>query len=183
MTAGTEHAFAETYPDLVVVRLRSGVEVLVRPIAPGDKGLLTAFHAGLSSESSYRRFLAPKPRLSDRELRDLTEVDFRDHVAFVAVQAQAPGALAGVARWVRSTSDPAAAEFAFVVTDDLQRQGLGTALVARLAESARELGIRRLTATALSQNLAARRLLAGVSERLDVTVEEGVFQLEGELAA
>jgi RimJ/RimL family protein N-acetyltransferase len=181
--AGTDRHCAATYRDLVVVRLRSGVEVLVRPIAPDDKGLLSAFLAGLSRESAYRRFLAPKLRLSEQELRELTEVDFRDHVAFVAVHAQEPGAAAGVARWVRSRTDPAAAEFAFVVTDALQRQGLGTALVTRLADSARELGIRRLTATALPHNLAARRLLAGVSERLDVTVEEGVFRLEGELAA
>jgi RimJ/RimL family protein N-acetyltransferase len=167
----------------VLVRLRSGADVVIRPIAAGDKALLTAFLAELSRESAYRRFLAPKPSLSRPELRRFTEVDFRDHVAYVAVRPEAPTALAGVARWVRSPTDPSAAEFAFVVADDLQRQGLGTALVARLADSARERGIRRLTATTLANNLAARRLLAGVSERLDVTVEEGVLRLEGELAA
>jgi GNAT superfamily N-acetyltransferase len=167
----------------VVVRLRNGSEVLVRPIAPDDKPRLTAFLAGLSQESAYRRFLAPKPRLSDPELRRLTEVDFRDHVAFVAERPEDSAALAGVARWVRSTADPAAAEFAFVVADDMQRLGLGTALVARLADTARTRGIRRLTATTLAQNFAARRLLARVAERLDVTFEDGVFRLEGELAA
>jgi RimJ/RimL family protein N-acetyltransferase len=167
----------------MVVRLRNGSEVLVRPIAPADKPLLAAFLAGLSKESAYRRFLAPKPRLSDIELHRLTEVDFRDHVAFVAVRPDDPAALVGVARWIRSETDDDEAEFAFVVADGVQRQGLATALVARLAETARAQGIRRLTATALAQNLPARRVLARVAPRLEVTFEDGLFRLEGELAA
>jgi RimJ/RimL family protein N-acetyltransferase len=167
----------------MVVRLRNGVNVRIRPITPDDKTLLADGFARLSQESAYRRFLAPKPELSAAELVCLTEVDFRDHVAFVAVRADDPAVLAGVARWIRIPEAPDAAEVAFVVADELQRQGLGTALVAKLAEAARERGIRRVTATTLVHNLAARRLLARVSERLDATVEGGVFRLDGDLAA
>jgi GNAT superfamily N-acetyltransferase len=180
---GTDRLEGPAYPRDVLVRLRSGVEVLIRPIAPEDKPLLTAFLAGLSPESAYRRFLAPKPELSEPELRRFTEVDFRDHVAFVAVHADEPSRLAGVARWVRSARDPATAELAFVVADQLQRQGLGATLTDLLAQSARERGIRRVSATALVANIAARRLLAHVAEDLDVTVEDGLYRLEGELAA
>ena len=38
----------------------------------------------LSETSVQRRFLSPKPRFSRAELRYLTEVDGRNHVALVA---------------------------------------------------------------------------------------------------
>ena len=61
----------------------------VRPIRASDKdGLLDLFER-LSPMSRMRRFLAPKPRLSSRELAYLTAVDHRRHEALVVI---APGA-------------------------------------------------------------------------------------------
>ena len=63
------------------VMLRSGDQVLVRPIRPGDKeGLLDGFRR-LTPESRYRRFFSPVPELSVRQLGYLTEVDHRTHEA------------------------------------------------------------------------------------------------------
>ncbi|MEA2321372.1 MAG: hypothetical protein QOD81_1222 [Solirubrobacteraceae bacterium] len=165
------------------VRLSSGTEVRIRPIGPDDKQLLADAVAAMSPDSTYRRFLGAKRELTPDDLRYLTEIDFRDHVAVVAVRLDAPGTLAGVGRWVRSARDPQAAEFAFVVADDLHRQGLGTALVTVLADEARDRGVRRLTATTLAHNVGAHRLLAGIATRLQTRVRDGVFQLDGELAA
>ena len=92
----------------------------------------------LSPLSRYRRFLAPKPRLSPSELRYLTEVDGRDHVALVAVAPRTPPtAWSGVGRFVRLAEAPDTAEFAIVVADDWQGRGLGRALAERLAAAAR----------------------------------------------
>ncbi|MEA2268928.1 MAG: hypothetical protein QOC64_1538 [Solirubrobacteraceae bacterium] len=167
----------------MLVRLRSGSEVRIRPIRPEDKQLLVDGLAAMSWDSTYRRFLGPKKELTDGDLRYLTEVDFHDHVAIVAVRCEDPDTLAGVGRWVRSGDDPAMAEFAFVVADDLHREGLGTAIVTVLADEARERGVRRLTATTLPHNVAAQRLLAGIALRLQTRFHEGVFQLQGDLAA
>ena len=97
MTSGTEPAEFGPTVRLMVVRLHNGDEVTIRPIRPEDKPLLEAALAALSAESAYRRFLAPKKRLTPPELRYLTEVDFRDHVAYVAVSASDPQTLLGVA--------------------------------------------------------------------------------------
>src|SRR3954468_11826104 len=94
--------------------------VLIRPIRPSDAPLLAAAHATLSPETVRLRYLAPKPRLTARELRYLTEVDGVHHVAFLALRAEDPSRIAAVARFVRSTTDPEAAEAAVVVADDLQ---------------------------------------------------------------
>jgi RimJ/RimL family protein N-acetyltransferase len=166
----------------VRVRLGNDVDVDIRPIRPDDKALLAAGMEHLSERSSYQRFLATKHSLSATELRYLTEVDFRDHVAFVAVRPEEPDVLVGVGRWVRLPSDPEVAEIAFVVADDLQRRGLGTALAEALADAARERGVRRFVATMLPDNLGAHRLFARVAQERDVTQDGTLHELRGTVA-
>jgi RimJ/RimL family protein N-acetyltransferase len=163
----------------VLIRLDNGVAVLIRPIAPGDKALLAAGMADLSQQSAYQRFLAPKAALSTDELRYLTEVDFRDHVAYVAVRPGAPDVLVGVGRWIRLRDDPEVAEIAFAVSDALQRQGLGTLLAERLADAARERGVRRFVATMLPDNLGAHRLFARVAQERETAVDGPLHELRG----
>ena len=68
----------------MIERLPDGAQVLIRPIRPDDKGMLSDGLRRLSPESAQRRFLTPKRSFSRTELRYLTEVDGRDHVALVA---------------------------------------------------------------------------------------------------
>jgi RimJ/RimL family protein N-acetyltransferase len=164
---------------VVLVPLENAVTVEIRPVRPDDKGLLADGMRRLSERSAYQRFLAPKSELSQRELRYLTEVDFRDHVAFVAVPADRPDVLVGVGRWVRLEADPEVAEIAFVVADDLQRHGLGTAIGDALAQAARERGVKRFVATMLPDNLGAHRLFARVAQEREVTREGILHELRG----
>ena len=157
--------------------------ILYRHITPDDKGRLADGLARMSPESRRRRFLMPKPRFSSNELRYLTEIDGFDHVAIVAVSAEDPDVFLGVARFVRWQDDPEAAEAAIVVADPLQGQGLGRELGRRLADEARERGVRRFTATLLGENVAAHRLFASISSRLEATYDHGVEELVAEIAA
>jgi GNAT superfamily N-acetyltransferase len=158
-------------------------ELLIRRIAPSDKQGLVAGLGRLSERSVYQRFLSPKPRLSSSELQYLTEVDFYDHYALVAVLAAAPDVIVGVGRWVRSEDEPGDAEAAIVIADDLQGRGVGTALGRALAEAARERGVRRFTATMLPTNVAAHRLFAKISSHLQLTRAHGVDELVAPLPA
>ncbi|MCU0257872.1 MAG: GNAT family N-acetyltransferase [Solirubrobacteraceae bacterium] len=163
--------------------LSSGTEVVIRPIRPDDKARLAAAMARLSDDSVRKRFLAPKPRLSGTELRYLTEIDYIDHWAEVAVLKRDPEAIVGVARWIRDPRDPASAEAAIVVGDALHGQGLGRALGAAIADAARPRDVRRFTATMLSDNVAAQRLFAAISERLLVEHDGATDAVVAELAA
>jgi RimJ/RimL family protein N-acetyltransferase len=167
---------------VVLVALDNGVDVVIRPIRPGDKGLLAEGMRHLSERSAYQRFLAPKHALTARELRYLTEIDFRDHVAYVAVRAEDPDALVGVGRWVRLTADPEVAEIAFVVADDLQRHGLGTALGEALAHAARERGVKRFVATMLPDNLAAHRLFARLAQERSTARSGILHEVRGDVS-
>jgi RimJ/RimL family protein N-acetyltransferase len=155
--------------------------VVIRAIRPSDRELLAAGMAKLSPESARRRFLTAKSSLSARELTYLTEVDGRDHVALVAVMADAPGELAAVGRFVRLPEDPTTAEVAIVVADELQGRGLGRRIGVMLADEARALGIERFSATLLSDNAAAHRLFAAISRRLRSHHVNGLEELVAEL--
>ena len=150
-------------------RLSDDRLVYVRPINPADKEMLQESLAHLSETSRRRRFLGPKKRFSTSELRYLTEVDGRDHFALVALPADERHDIVAVARFVRATDDPKAAEAAIVVDDEYQRVGLGTLLARRLADSARERGVERLTASIASENKPALTLMRQIDERLQYT--------------
>ncbi len=135
--------------------------MLIRPISPEDGPGLRAAYERLSAESKYRRFLAPKPHLSTAETRYLVQIDGRDHVALVATPADDPRYILAVARFVRLDEDPTQAEFAVVVGDPFQQEGLATALMERLRPIAAELGITSFKATMLAENAPAHRLVRG----------------------
>lgn len=165
-------------------RLPDGSALLVRRIRPDDKRLLADGLRRLSLQSVQRRFLAPKPGFSQAELRYLTEVDGRDHVALVAVSPEAPDELIGVGRFVRHSDDPQAAEVAITVADCWQRRGVGSALAESLAAEAQARGISSFTATMLSDNLPAQRLMQKLTAHLDRRHGgHGISELVGDLAA
>ena len=158
-------------------------ELQLRRITPADKDALVAGLGRLSERSVYQRFLSPKPRLTSSELRYLTEVDFVDHYALVAVLARSPDVVVGVGRWVRSADVPTDAEIAIVIADDLQGRGVGTELGRALADAARERGIERFTASMLPTNVAAHRLFAKIATQLQWTREHGVDEMVAPLIA
>jgi RimJ/RimL family protein N-acetyltransferase len=162
--------------------LPDGARVRIRPIEPGDQPRLAAAMEELSAETIRRRFLAAKPSLSRSELRYLTELDGVDHVALVAVLADDPERLRGVARCVRLEPGGDVAEFAIVIGDAMQRRGLGTVLAGALAQAARELGIRRFSATTHADNVAVQRLMETFSVRVEQRAQAGgVRELVAEL--
>jgi RimJ/RimL family protein N-acetyltransferase len=156
------------------------VSFVIRPIEPGDKERLVDGLAQLSAESIRKRFLAAKPRFTKSELRYLTEVDGRNHIALVALE---DDQLVAVARCVRLPDRPDTAEMAIVVGDPWQGQGLGTALTHALADAALAVGIRRFAATMLGDNEAARRLMRTFSRRLEEARVDGLREVVVELAA
>jgi RimJ/RimL family protein N-acetyltransferase len=169
----------------VIERLPDGAPVLIRPIRADDKRMLTDGLRRLSDESVHRRFLTPKRSFSRAELRYLTEVDGRDHVALVAEHPSGPARrLIAVARFVRLAEDPHAAEVAITVADDWQGRGLGSLLSEQLAAEARRVGIRRFTATMAANNVPAHRLMARLTDHLEQHhVGSGVDELVLDIAA
>ena len=162
----------------VVLRDRSAV--LIRPVRSTDAALLADGFARLSAASRQMRFLGVKKALSAAELRYFTDVDHHDHEALGALD-QAGGHGVGIARYIRDSDDPQAAEIAVTIVDDWQGRGLGTELLARLSDRARQEGIRRFTALADAGNVAVTALLRNAGARL-VRRGRGTIEYEITLA-
>jgi GNAT superfamily N-acetyltransferase len=156
--------------------LADGARLRVRPIVPADREPLADAFDRLSDRSRRQRFLAPKPRLSARELDYLTDVDHVTHEALVAID-ETTGDIVGVGRYATGGAGGAAADMALAVVDAWQRRGIGHALAVRLVERARANGITRLTGTALADNLRVRTLLDRLGFRVR-SVSAGVVEVE-----
>jgi RimJ/RimL family protein N-acetyltransferase len=145
--------------------LRDGSRVLIRPVQSADAPLLADGFARLSATSRWMRFLTPKKELSPAELRFLTDLDHHDHEALGALDRR-DGRGVGVARYVRQADDPWGADVAVTIVDEWQGRGLGTELLARLSDRAREENIRRFTALVAAENVAVGGLLRNACARL-----------------
>lgn len=167
-------------------KLRDGSRVLFRHIRPDDKDRLRQGFEMLSEASRYRRFFRFIDHLSDDDLRYLTEVDFKDHYAWIAVlpdQEGEPGL--AVARWIRIKSEPEVAEAAITVIDAYQGQGLGSTLLWLLGRSAVENGLRALRVWVQGENVQVLSMLGdfGVKpQRWEGGISEVDIPLPTELA-
>lgn len=151
MRSGVDTAFIAARTS--EIRLPDGLLVRLRPIVPEDKEELARGYAQLSQESRFRRFLAPPGHLTPEMLAYLTEVDYRDHFALVALAVEEPGGPGiGVARYVRLADDPQTAEAAVTVLDAYQGRGVATVLMQALAVTAMENGVHRFCGYALAAN-------------------------------
>ena len=152
------------------VPLADGGEVGLHPLSPKDAPGLQAGLQRLSPLSRYRRFGRPVSRFSAEELRYLTAVDQRHHVAWGASDLNAPGRRGiGVARFVRLADRPGTAEIALTVVDAHQRRGLGTLLLALLWRLGRAQGLRRFSGQIQAGNAPMLAILAQFEGRIEAS--------------
>ena len=135
-----------------------GFDLTIRAIHSEDAMLTGEFMRGLSSESSYQRFLGPPPKPTAEVLHRLTHIDYRHEMALVAVVfVGGVETEIGVARYVVHETG-SGCELALVVTDAWQRRGIGRMLLQRLIDHAAAAGLRYVDGYALATNQAMLKL-------------------------
>lgn len=161
--------------------LHDGTLVRLRHLGPADADELRAGFARLSPESRYRRFFSPMPRLTDAMVRRLVGTDGHDHVALVAETLPArnehPVPL-GVARFIRVTGRPSAAEVAVTVIDEMHGRGLGHLLLEAIAVLAREHGVTMIVASVLAENAPMNALIRSMGRVASLRRDQGVLLYE-----
>ena len=167
------------------MRLRDGTPVILRLICPEDKDLLRREFERWSHDSRYARFHAHKSRLTDDELRYLTEVDQESHFAIGAVREGGDGngdpIGLGIARFIRlpdKLGEPVTAEAAISVADIAKGKGLGRLLFMRLVSAAAERGIERFRCEVLGTNQSMSGLIEAVAPEHHTEVEAGVMSID-----
>ncbi len=162
------------------IRIRDGEIVPFREIAPADAERLQRFHRNLSERSRYQRFMWHYPELTDAQAQRFATVDQVDRVALVAIDPLDPETLIGVVRLDRDLGT-VAAEYAAVISDKWQHQGLGTELTRKLIDRAQALGIKTVYAIVLPENRPMIQLLQHLGLPYRVRYEDLFQRIELDL--
>jgi len=143
-----------------------GSTFTIRPIRPEDEPLLVKFHAMLTAETVYARYLHFMGLSARTAHERLTRVSFNDYDREIALVAEQPGEdgqprIVAVGRLSKSHIGPDG-EFAILVADDWQHRGLGTELLRRLVEIGRDEKLELIWAEMLATNEPMRRTAQSV---------------------
>jgi len=168
--------------------LKDGTAVVLRPIRAEDEPLMVRFHETLSENSIYLRYfhlLKLDQRVAHERLTRICFIDYDREMALVVEQTNphtgAPE-IVGVGRLSKlpTTSEPGTqdAEFAILVSDQSQRQGLGTLLLSRLVDIGRDEHIARIIADILPENRGMQRICKNLGFRLHHAFADGVVNAE-----
>jgi len=164
---------------------KDGSQFSVRPIRPDDEPLMVKFHRLLSDRSVYYRYFSPL-ELSFRTSHDrLITKCFIDYDREIALAAERKGndgtaEIVGIARMIREHSGNTA-EVAFIVADTFQHKGLGTYLMEKTIEIARQEGLSSIHGVLLFENSEMRKVFEKVGFKFDEP-EAGVSSARLKLA-
>ena len=160
---------------------KDGTSIVIRPIRPEDEPLMVQFHATLSERSVYLRYfhmIDLSQRVMHERLTRICFIDYDREMALVAERTDegggerrilAVGRLSKL-RWKNE------AEFALLIGDPYQGQGLGTELLRRLVAIGRDEQISRITADILPANRGMRRIAEKLGFRLHYVMDEDVVK-------
>ena len=158
------------------VVLRDGTTMRLRPPLRDDADRVIAFLEHLSDQSRYLRFhgyAKPGPRL----VEPMLDPDWVERGALAGMIADAEGErVVALGSYVR-LRDPARAEVAFAVADELQGKGVGTRLLEQLADEAGRVGIESFLAEVLADNRAMLGVLESAGFEVQREYDSGVAEV------
>ena len=136
----------------------------IRPLAAADRSALAKLPDRVSAPSAIARFHGAVSSLSEPLLDHLLNLEAGQREAVVAVD---EAGIAGVARYARDSAGSDTAEVAILVADEWQHRGVARQMLRSLIARALQAGITRFRADMLPENIAARRLFAGLAPTVD----------------
>jgi acetyltransferase len=145
--------------------MKDGTAVTLRPIRPEDEPLMVKFHEGLSDRSVYLRYFHMSNlsyRVGHERLVRSCFADYDRGMALVAERIEASSGAHGIAAVGRLSKlhGREEAEVAVLVQDRWQHRGLGSELLRRLIQIARDEKLLRLVAYMLPENTGMQAMAA-----------------------
>jgi len=164
------HLIISPYPTKYIQpwRCYDGRNVVLRPIRPEDEPLERELIAGLSPESSRFRFFYIIKEITHEMLSRFCNIDYDREMAIIAeYTANGRRRNVGVSRLIVAPGQTG--EFAVVVADDFQNNGLGLKLCDMLIGIGQEKGLKNIYGIVLNDNrkmISLARKLGFTRERL-----------------
>jgi GNAT superfamily N-acetyltransferase len=147
--------------------LPSGAEIPFRVVRPDDAPALQRLFGRCSERTIYLRFFGSMEELSDEKARYFASTDGVDHFGLVALDPKDQNEIIAVVRYARTPGDERA-EYAALVEDRWQGEGVGASLTHRLIDEARGNGVSSFYALVKGAN---KRML-NVFRHLDLPERE-----------
>jgi acetyltransferase len=144
------HLVISPYPKQYIkkIKTKKGKEVLLRPIKPEDEPMEAEMFTHFSDQTQRFRFFGKIKDITHEMLIKYTQIDYDREMAIIA---ESDSKMLGVVRLISNPYDESA-EFAIVVADPYQNQGLGEKMTDYMIEIAKQRGIRKIFAYFLSDN-------------------------------
>ena len=162
------------YPSQYVSRwtMKDGTEVTLRPIRPEDEPLMIPFHQTLSERTVYLRYfysLSLNARVAHERLSRICFVDYDREMALIADRRDAATGKHQIIAVGRLTKlhGKNDAEVAVLVADQYQKHGLGTELLSKLIQVARDEKLSRMSASMLADNAGMQAIFRKMGFRLN----------------
>ncbi|AUT00792.1 acetyl CoA synthetase subunit alpha [Nostoc sp. CENA543] len=163
--------------------MKDGTPVTIRPIRPEDEPLMVKFHETLSEESVYFRYfhmMKLSHRITHERLTRICFIDYDREMALVVEHQDAQTGTRQILAVGRLSKlhGTNTAEFAMLVSDRYQCQGIGTELVKRLLQVGRDEQITHIRADILADNYGMQRVCEKLGFRVEVTSDTTVMKAE-----
>ncbi|WP_420644096.1 bifunctional acetate--CoA ligase family protein/GNAT family N-acetyltransferase [Candidatus Leptofilum sp.] len=149
-----------------------GAQTVIRPIRPEDEPMMVQFHETLSERSVYLRYFRAfqlDQRVEHERLTRICFVDYDRDMALVVTAKNKRTDEDEIIAAGRLTKERGRdeAEFAMLVSDRYQGQGIGTAMLKHLLEIGKQEGVKRVVAYLLSENRGMRAICLKLGFRLE----------------
>jgi len=149
----------------------SGAKAIIRPIDGNDEMMMARFHRTLSPDSVYARYFNTaklSERIAHARLDRICHPDSSGETVLVVETPTMDGDGRQIVAVGRLSILPAinVGELAIIVSDLYQHQGIGSELLRRLVEAARERKLHQVRAYILSRNIVMQRLCATAGMRV-----------------
>jgi acetyltransferase len=169
----SEHSLIATYPKKYVAHrtLKSGVEVLLRPVKAEDEGRFNALIKSLSAQSMRFRFFEVFKEMPHETLARFCNLDYDRQIAIVAELQDGDKQIIGVSGVIVEPNGKTG-EFAILVGDQWQGLGLGSVLMNYVIDFARDLHLKKLLGYVLANNDKMMKLCVKKGFELEKLDEE-----------
>ncbi len=166
------------YPENLesVRRMKSGKEVLFRPVKISDEPLVKDFFYALSDQSLYRRFISSRKDMPHERLQEFVVIDYTQEMVILATEGEEENEkILGIGQYGIG-QDVHSAEVAFAVRDNYQRQGIGSELLQYLIYLGKKNGLLAFVAEVLYENMPMLSIFEKAGFKI-VSSGEGLYYL------
>jgi GNAT superfamily N-acetyltransferase len=162
---------------------KEGMSYRIRPIKPTDEAMLHEMFYKFTQERIYRRFFDVKEPFHSRGLQGFSTIDYDQEMTLVAsFREDVITRVIGLSLYV---IDPETryGKAGFVVADGFQNHGVGSELIRRLSEVARQRGLQGFTVDVPTENKHAIHLFERVGTISEPTLAGDTISLKVTFAA